>query len=49
METRPFILVCDDSRAIAASLVHLLQAAGYRSQAVESALGQGSKFWFTAM
>jgi len=34
----PLILVCDDTRPIAASLVHMLQAAGYRAQAVHGAM-----------
>lgn len=38
METKPFILVCDDTPAIAESLVVILKAAGYRAQAVDSAL-----------
>ena len=38
METKPFILICDDSRPIRESLVVILNHAGYRAQAVESAL-----------
>ena len=34
----PFILVCDDSRPIAQSLVYMLQSAGYRAQCVHAAL-----------
>lgn len=34
----PFVLVCDDSRNIANSVVFMLQHAGYRAQAVFSAL-----------
>src|SRR6185369_17361973 len=35
---KPFILVCDDNRAIRESLVVILNHAGYQAQAVESAL-----------
>jgi CheY-like chemotaxis protein len=38
MNPNPFILVCDDNRAIRESLVVILNHAGYRAQAVESAL-----------
>ncbi|HEV3029537.1 MAG TPA: response regulator [Planctomycetota bacterium] len=38
MDTKPFVLVCDDTRAIANSIVFMLQGAGYRAQAVHSAL-----------
>ncbi|MBI3856736.1 MAG: response regulator [Planctomycetes bacterium] len=38
MEHKPFILVCDDTRAIRESLVVILHHAGYRAEAVESAL-----------
>ncbi|HZF00195.1 MAG TPA: response regulator [Planctomycetota bacterium] len=38
MNTKPFVLVCDDTRAIAHSIVFMLQNAGYRAQAVNSAL-----------
>jgi CheY-like chemotaxis protein len=38
METKPFILVCDDTRAIRESLVVILSHAGYRAQGVDSAL-----------
>jgi two-component system alkaline phosphatase synthesis response regulator PhoP len=38
MVTKPFVLVCDDTRAIAQSIVFMLQGAGYRAQAVECAL-----------
>ena len=38
METKPFILVCDDNRAIRESLVVILNHAGYRALAVENAL-----------
>lgn len=38
MATKPFVLVCDDTRAIAQSIVFMLQGAGYRAQAVECAL-----------
>jgi CheY-like chemotaxis protein len=34
----PFILVCDDTRAIADSAAFLLRSAGYRTLAVHSAL-----------
>ncbi len=34
----PFILVCDDTKNIAMSLVFILQSAGYRSQAVSTAM-----------
>jgi CheY-like chemotaxis protein len=34
----PFVLVCDDNRAIAQSLVYTLQTAGYRAQSVSAAL-----------
>lgn len=38
MDTKPFILVCDDTRAIAQAIVFMLQGAGYRAQAVDCAL-----------
>lgn len=38
MENKPFILVCDDTRAIRESLVVILNHAGYRSAGVDSAL-----------
>lgn len=38
MDDARFILVCDDNKAIADSLVFFLQKAGYRAQAVNSAL-----------
>ena len=38
MDTQSFVLVCDDTRAIANSIVYMLQSAGYRAQAVNSAL-----------
>jgi len=38
METKPYVLICDDNRAIANSLVYLLENAGYRAQAVHAAL-----------
>ena len=38
METKPFVLICDDNRAIANALVYMLQNAGYRAQAVNAAL-----------
>jgi len=38
MDTKPFVLVCDDTRAIANAIVFMLQGAGYRAQAVDSAL-----------
>ncbi|HLY08902.1 MAG TPA: response regulator [Planctomycetota bacterium] len=38
MESKDFVLVCDDNRPIANSLVFMLQSAGYRAQAVNSAL-----------
>ena len=38
MENKPFILVCDDSRAIRESLVVILNHAGYRASGVDSAL-----------
>ena len=34
----PFVLVCDDNRAIAYSVVYMLESAGYRAQSVNSAL-----------
>lgn len=38
MDQKPFVLICDDNRAIAQSLVFTLENAGYRVQAVDSAL-----------
>ena len=38
MDKKPFVLVCDDTRAIAQSIVFMLQGAGYRAQAVDCAL-----------
>lgn len=38
MDTKPFVLVCDDTRAIANAIVFMLHGAGYRAQAVDSAL-----------
>jgi CheY-like chemotaxis protein len=38
MESKPFVLVCDDSRAIRESLVVILKHAGYRAAGVDSAL-----------
>src|SRR5256885_1593085 len=38
MDTKPFVLVCDDTRAIANAIVFMLQGAGYRAHAVDSAL-----------
>ena len=38
METKSFVLICDDNRAIANSLVYMLEHAGYRAQAVNAAL-----------
>ena len=38
MDTKPFVLVCDDTRAIANAIVFMLQGAGYRAQAVDAAL-----------
>lgn len=38
MEAKPFVLICDDNRAIANSLVYMLEHAGYRAQAVNAAL-----------
>ena len=38
METKPFILVCDDNKSISQLVVFVLQKAGYRAQAVSSAL-----------
>jgi CheY-like chemotaxis protein len=37
MVPKPFILICDDDLATTTSLVHVLQEAGYRAQAVTSA------------
>ena len=38
MDNKPFILVCDDTRAIRESLVVILNHAGYRAVGVDSAL-----------
>lgn len=38
VETKPFILVCDDTRAIRESLVVILTHAGYQAEGVDSAL-----------
>jgi CheY-like chemotaxis protein len=38
MSQSPLILVCDDTKPIAASLVFMLQNAGYRAQAASDAL-----------
>ena len=38
METKPFILVCDDNKAISQLVVFVLQKAGHGAQAVSSAL-----------
>jgi CheY-like chemotaxis protein len=38
METKPLILVCDDNRSISQLIVFVLQKAGYRAQAVGTAL-----------
>jgi len=38
MDTKPFVLVCDDNRPIAQAIVFMLQGAGYRAEAVTSAL-----------
>jgi CheY-like chemotaxis protein len=38
MESKPFVLVCDDTRAIRESLVVILSHAGYRAEGVDSAL-----------
>ena len=38
MDTKPFVLVCDDTRAIRESLVVILNHAGYRAVGVDSAL-----------
>jgi len=38
METKPLILVCDDNKPISQLIVFVLQKAGYRAQAVSSAL-----------
>lgn len=38
MRIKPFVLVCDDNDAIGKSIVFFLQRAGYRAQAVTSAL-----------
>lgn len=38
METKPFVLICDDNRAIRESLVVILTTAGYRAKGVDSAL-----------
>ncbi len=38
MDKKPFVLVCDDTRAIAQSIVFMLQGSGYRAQAVDCAL-----------
>ena len=38
VENKPFILICDDSRAIRESLVVILNHAGYHAEAVDSAL-----------
>jgi CheY-like chemotaxis protein len=38
MEKKPFVLVCDDTRAIRESLVVILSHAGYRAVGVDSAL-----------
>jgi two-component system, cell cycle response regulator DivK len=38
METKPFILVCDDNKSITQLIVFVLQKAGYLAQAVNSAL-----------
>ena len=38
METKPLILVCDDNKSISQLIVFVLQKAGYRSQAVGTAL-----------
>lgn len=38
MNDKLFVLVCDDNEAIADSLVFFLRKAGYRAQAVNSAL-----------
>ena len=38
METKPLILVCDDNKSISQLIVFVLQKAGFRAQAVASAL-----------
>jgi CheY-like chemotaxis protein len=38
MDSKPFVLVCDDTRAIRESLVVILNHAGYRAEGVDSAL-----------
>jgi CheY-like chemotaxis protein len=38
MDKQPFILVCDDNKAISQLIVFALEKAGYRVQAVDSAL-----------
>lgn len=38
MESKPFVLVCDDNLIISNSLVYMLERAGYRAQAVNAAL-----------
>jgi len=38
MDKQPFILVCDDNKAISQLIVFALQKSGYRVQAVDSAL-----------
>lgn len=38
METTPFVLVCDDNKAISQLIVFVLEKSGYRVQAVNSAL-----------
>ncbi len=38
MTTKPFILVCDDNKAISQLLVFVLERSGYRAEAVGSAL-----------
>jgi len=37
MDQKPFVLICDDNRAIAQSLAFTLEDAGYRVQAVDRA------------
>ena len=38
MSGLPFILVCDDTKNIATSIVFILQSGGYRAQAVSAAM-----------
>jgi CheY-like chemotaxis protein len=38
MAGAPFVLVCDDTKNIAASMIFMLQHAGYRAESVNNAL-----------